>query len=204
MNHPLQYIRSVTTESTSVSQKAVSLLFLFLLGAFLGFAAKLVDGTELGLIGTDLGFWILLTTVIAAWSRSPGAAAIHAFIFLSSMLFAYYIYSTILFGFFPTNIFLGWGIIALFSPIGGYAVWFARGKGWWAALSAALPISLLIVQGYPFLYTFHLSRGFDLLAATVLILLLPKTGLQRLRIIAFTAAFALIFEKLGILYYLPV
>ncbi|KZE69064.1 hypothetical protein AWM68_02015 [Fictibacillus phosphorivorans] len=204
MNNQLQQIRPVTTKSKSLPQKAISSLLVFLLGSFFGFIAKFVDGTTIGLIGTDLGIWILITTMIAAWSRSPNAAALHAFIFLASMLMVYYMYSTILFGFFPSRIFLGWGIMALFSPIGGYAVWFARGKGWLAALSASLPISLLIVQGYPYLYTFIPSRGFDLLAALLLIMLLPKTGLQRLRILPFTAAWTLLIERLGLLYMLPV
>ncbi|URT71441.1 hypothetical protein [Cytobacillus firmus] len=63
------------------------------------------------------------------------------------------LYSMILFGFFPKSQFIYWGSIALLSPVCGYTVWFARGAGWLAAFCAAVPISLLIGEGFSFIYT---------------------------------------------------
>ena len=176
---------------------------MFALGVLLGFLAKYTDGTDIGLIGSYLGFWILTTTIIGVWSRSPGAASLHSFIFLASMLITYYLYSTMLFGFFPKQYFIAWGSIALLSPIGGYVVWHARGNGWFAAFCASLPIGILFAEGYSFFYTFLPARGIDIAFAISLWIILPRNSIQRIRtlLLAFVVMFAA--ESLGLLYLLP-
>ncbi len=62
---------------------------------------------------------------------------------------------------------------------------------WIAALCAAMPIGLLVSEGYPFFYTFAIPFGFDILSAIILFLLLPINHKQRLRI--FTSAFLIVF-----------
>jgi hypothetical protein len=77
-----------------------------------------------------------------------------------------------LFNFFPTYYFIRWGLIVLLSPLAAYIVWFSRGSGWIAALCAALPIGLLVSEGYNFFYTFSPVSGFDLITAIILFLLI--------------------------------
>jgi hypothetical protein len=137
--------------------------------------------------------------LLAAWSRSPRAAALHVFVFFIAMLSAYYLYSMLLFGFFPTYYFLAWGAIALLSPIGAIIVWHARGVGWMAALCAALPIALLLVEGRSFFYTFSAVSGFAILAAVVLLVVLAQNTVQRLRVLVLTAVVFFIFLQLDIL-----
>lgn len=72
------------------------------------------------------------------------------FAFFAGMLLSYYVYSAWVFGFFPTHVFIRWGIIAAASPIAAYLAWFGRGNGWIAAFCAAMPIGLLAAEGYPF------------------------------------------------------
>jgi hypothetical protein len=88
--------------------------------------------------------------MIAAWSSHPGMGAVKVFAFFAGMLLSYYVYSAWVFGFFPTHVFIRWGIIAAASPIAAYLAWFGRGNGWIAAFCAAMPIGLLAAEGYPF------------------------------------------------------
>lgn len=169
----------------------------------MGFLAKFTDGSVVGLIGSYLGFWVAVTTIIAVRSRSPKAAALHAFVFLIAMLFAYYSYSTVLFEFFPKDYFIAWGSIALLSPLAGYAVWYAKGNGWFAAFCAASPISLLLVEGYSFFNMLSIPRGFDLILAILLFIILPANHFQRLRMLPIVTLLFFLIERLGAFNYLP-
>jgi hypothetical protein len=170
-------------------------LFVLIFGAILGFLAKYVDGSVVGQIGSELGIWIFVATTVGAWSRSPRAAALHVFVFFVSMLCVYYLYEMNLFGFFPTRYFLAWGCLAICSPIGGYVVWFSRGKGWIAALCASIPISLLLAEGYSFIYFFSIPRGFDLFLAVLLFVFLPIRGLQHIRILPIVVVLFLVISQ---------
>jgi hypothetical protein len=196
-------IRNEPFTTTTTQQKLMNVILIFLIGSLLGILSKFADGTVLGLVGTHIGFWIVIATFIAVRSRSPKAAAVHVFVFLASMLMSYYIYSMILFGFFSTYCFLAWGSIALSSPIGGYFVWYSRGEGWIAALLASLPISILVLDGYSFYYTFKLIQGLDIVFAIVLLFSLNRSRVQQLRIVVLSTVLFILLQRLGILYLLP-
>ncbi|MCC3648911.1 MAG: hypothetical protein ACQEXE_17510 [Bacillota bacterium] len=195
----LEEERPETSHHLTVKRIIGTALAVFALGALLGLIAKYADGSALGLIGSGLGFWIAAASLLAAWSRTPMAAGLHVLVFFSAMLSAYYLYSMILFGFFPKSQFIYWGSIALLSPVCGYTVWFARGAGWLAAFCAAMPISLLIGEGFSFIYTYSIPKGFVLLLAVFLWIVLPKNHFQRIRVIPLTAVILFVIEQLELL-----
>ena len=163
----------------------------------MGLLAKYVDGVPvIGAIGTALGVWIFTATLLAAWSHSPEAAALRAFTFFGAMLAAYYLYSAVLFGFFPTYYFLAWGRIALLAPIAAYFAWYARGSGWFAGFCASAPVALLLAEGRSFYYTFHPVAGLSLLGAIVLFVILPRHNCQRLRMIPIVPVLFLVITRL--------
>ncbi|MFK9092698.1 DUF6518 family protein [Bacillus salipaludis] len=203
MKEKLVYIRAKSVQVPPLQQRFVRVLFVFMLGALLGFLAKYTDGSVVGLIGTYLGFWVVVTTIIAVRSRSPKAAALHAFVFLFAMLIVYYLYSLLLFGFFPKDYFIAWVGISLLSPVFGYAVWYAKGNGWRAAFCAALPISLLLVEGYSFFYTLSIPGGLDIILTVLLFIILPVNHFQRLRMLPIVTVLFFLMERFGLLYYLP-
>ena len=145
---------------------------------------------------------MFIATIIAAWSRTPKAGAVHVFAFFVGMLLAYYIYSMKIFNFFPLYYFIRWGLIALVSPLAAYAFWFSRGSGWFAALCTALPIGLLVSEGYNFLYTFSPVSGFDLIAAIILFCILPKNKYQYLKVLIFTILISVLISKFDVLSYI--
>lgn len=200
MIESINQIRAIPNLQISTQRKAALAIFSFILGAFSGFLAKYFDNVPyIGAIGTSLGVWILIATFLAAWSRSPKAAALHVLLFFVALLAVYYFYSMVLFGFFPQYYFFAWGVIALLSPLGAFIVWYARGIGWIAAICASLPIGLLLVEGHSFIYTRSIPQGFDILAAMVLMVMLGNAGGQRIRILLSVVVVFLIFWRLQIL-----
>lgn len=211
MRDKLNKIRAETDTIITTKQRLLRILFVFIFGLALGFFAKYADtipsnginGTWLlsiiGDIGTCLGIWVFISAIIAAWSRSSKAAAINVFFFFVGMLISYYTYSWVLFGFFPKRYFLAWGMMALLSPIYAYIVWHSRGNSWIAAFCAAIPISMLFLEGYTFYYTYSIEQGFDLFFAILLFVFLPKENLQRLRLIPFVAAMFFIMWRIELM-----
>lgn len=206
-------IRGEQTTSKTIHQKILQVLQTLALGMLLGFIAKYSDSNpSTGLIGdfwdiisdmtTRLGIWVLLATIIAGRSINPRIGAMKVFSFFVGLLLIYYLYSMWLFGFFPTYYFIRWGVIALASPIAAYIVWFARGNGWIAAFCAAMPIGLLVVEGYPYFYMFTITFGLDILFAIILFLILPVSKTQSVRILTCTILIALILEHSNVLTYI--
>ncbi len=203
MNAFFNQIRPKPLIRVSARQQLAQAAAAFFLGGGLGLLAKYLDGVPLlGLIGTSLGVWVLMATLLAAWSRSPEAAALHVFLFFAAMLSAYYLYSMALFGFFPRYYFLAWGAIALLAPFGAYVVWYARGQGWGAALCAGLPVAVLLAEGYRFYYTLDRAQGLDLLAALGLAAWLGRKSGQWMRILAIGAILGAVIQKLHMLAWL--
>lgn len=209
----LNKIREERSNPLTIKQIILKVLLIFALGMFLGFIAKYSDTIPsnslmgsiwhtVSNITTRLGIWVLLATIIAAWSNNPRIGAIKVFAFFSGMLLVYYIYSMRLFGFFPTYYFIRWSGIALASPIAAYIVWFSRGNGWIAALCASMPIGLLVSQGYPFFYMVTMTLGFDIFSAIILFLILPMNKKQWLRIFMLTLLIVFILRNSRILSYI--
>jgi hypothetical protein len=197
----------------SIQQQILHVALSFVFGILLGFLAKFSDtissnaplGNIFGNVSdvtTRLGIWVFLATLLAAWSPRPRLGAIKVLAFFVGMLFTYYIYSMILFGFFPTYYFIRWGVIALLSPIAAYIVWYGRGKGWLAALCAALPIGLLISTAYPVFYTFSITHGLEMVLAIMLFILLSANLKQGLRLFALTILVVPLFRNTNLLSYI--
>lgn len=211
INEKLSLTRPRPTTDLSIRQQLLRTLLICLLGVILGFVSKYIDvlphyggwGDFLNLlsdISSRIGIWIFIATLLAAWSRTPAAAAIQVFLFFIALLLTYYLYAILVFGFFPTRYFLLWGSIAVVSPIAAYIIWYSRGKGWIAAICAALPIGALVAAGYGFLHTFSVTQGFELVLALLLYVMIP-TGqkFQRLRLIPLIVVVCFIFRKFNVI-----
>jgi hypothetical protein len=162
-------------------------------GALLGVAAKLADlSTVTGVadLGTYLGLWVLLATLIAAWSPTARDAAVRVGICMLAMVTAYYLATWWRFGIFPVRYFLAWaGVAVLFAPLFALVTSRSRQQGWLPAMAASLPIGLLLSEAYVFRWGLprYLAQVlFDLAAAGMLLVALPRTGAQRVRVAVLT------------------
>ena len=100
-----------------VKNKIPDFILCLALGIILGIISKYLDTIAVdgswwtnilhyfGDLFTRLGIWVLIATIIAAYSKTLIRAAINTSIFFIGMLISYYIYSAYLFGFFPNELF---------------------------------------------------------------------------------------------------
>jgi len=143
------------TNEIGKKQKAYSVLFSFIFGFASGLIAKILDSTLipdelslLGVIGGNLGVWIFILSLVAAYSYTPKLAATRVFVFLISMLFSYYMYTILILNLFPLKYIVFWLLAALLSIIPGYIIWFSRADHLISSIITALPISVIAFEGY--------------------------------------------------------
>ena len=152
--HKLRY--GSKKEVVKVKDKSPDFILCLVLGIILGIVSKYldtiaVDGSWItkflhffGDLFTRLGIWVLIATLVAAYSKTLVRAAINIFVFFIGMLISYYAYSAFLFGFFPTGYFILWGSVALVSPLLAMVVWKAKNNERLAMILPALPMGLLL------------------------------------------------------------
>jgi hypothetical protein len=114
-------------------------------GLVLGVITKLLDiyTTNLGNIFSQMSVWIFLCTLIAIYSSTAERAAVNVFGFCAGMLIAYYITAELTASFYSTLFIYGWILFALFSPLMGFSVWYAKGKVW---ISKIISVCIIIVM----------------------------------------------------------
>lgn len=73
--------------------------------------------------------WIVLAVFISVKSGGPVRAGIHVLAFFAGMVTSYYLYSSLVAGFFPKSYAMIWGGLTLLSPVLAFFCWYAKGRG---------------------------------------------------------------------------
>ncbi|MCK1992776.1 hypothetical protein GW626_06210 [Peribacillus muralis] len=155
-----------------------------------------------GNLFTRLGIWILIATIIAAYSKTLLRAAINTFLFFLGMLISYYLYSAYLFGFFPTRYFMFWGSIALVSPILAIIVWKAKNRVYLAFVLPALPMGLLLYLSLGMgLFYVYLSYIEEFIMYVVLCVIFYKGPRQMAASVVFSFVIAFIINQVSPFYF---
>lgn len=145
-------------------------------GAAFGVVDKLCLGYPV--LGSGVGLWCVVTAVLAAASANRVDAVLRVGAFLVGALAGYYLCTVLVFHFSPLAYNLAWMFAAVaLSPLFALAVRHSRGRGWLAAVGAALPIGILLWEAWSL--RFRLSEHsaqmvFDLVAAAALLIWLPS------------------------------
>ena len=147
---------------------------------------------------TRLGIWVLIATIIAAYSKTIIRAAINTFVFFSGMLISYYLYSAYLFGFFPTKYFIIWGSVAPFSPFPGIIVWKAKNSARLAYILPALPMGLLLSLSLG-IGSFYMNINYieEFIMYVVLCVIFYKEPKQMAVSVVFSFVVALLIEQIS-------
>ncbi|OMG46158.1 hypothetical protein BK140_28600 [Paenibacillus macerans] len=177
----------------------------------MGLAAKLVDSPNINPIFDDLGgrlgIWVFVAALLSVFSDSPKLAAVRVFAFFGAMLTVYYVYTTLVLHFFPQKAIVFWGICAVVSPVCAYLMWYARGNGLFANIISALPITILLSEGFELrnaylpihqhYYLIPLLMGIYLIMIVVLLFTIPKKKMNILVIlpIALILSFIMIYSN---------
>lgn len=142
-------------------------------GLVLGMIIKLLDiyTTNLGNIFSQMSVWIFLCTLIAIYSSTAKRAAVNVFGFCAGMLITYYITAKLTASVYSTLFIYGWAIFALFSPLMGFCVWYAKGKVW---ISKIISVCIIIVMLVAAIVLFDKIRMTDIAFAILTIVFLFK------------------------------
>ncbi|GGF89346.1 hypothetical protein GCM10010912_38090 [Paenibacillus albidus] len=195
----------VENKSTT-NQKVFSIVNAMITGVILGLAAKLVDNPNINPIlddiGGRLGIWVFVATLLSVFSYSPKLAAAKIFAFFGSMLTVYYLYTTFVLHFFPEREIVFWSICAAVSPVCAYIMWYARGSGLFSSMVSALPVTVLLSEGFELrnaylpihhhYYLVPLLMGIYLIMTVVLLLTIPKNKMQFIVILPIAIILSLI------------
>lgn len=197
---------------TTTKQKVFSIANAIIIGVVLGLLAKIVDNPyyiNLGFtdIGDRLGIWVFVATLLSVFSYSPKLAAVKVLAFFWAVLTVYYVYTVLFLNFFPEREIVFWSICAAVTPVCAYIMWYARGSGFFSNTILALPITILLSEGFglrnaylPIHTHYYLIPwliGIYLIMIVVLLLIIPKNRIQILIILPISITLSLILIKLN-------
>lgn len=111
-------------------RKLLNPLAMLLCGLAIGAAVRLLDiyTENLGVIFSQMAVWILLGTLIAIYSPTPGRAMANILPFCLGMLATYYAVAIITHGVYGKSYIVGCTVFALLSPLMAYLAWRSKEK----------------------------------------------------------------------------
>lgn len=168
----------------------VFILFCLVLGMLMGWLSKDLAGSgAIGAIISNIGIWVFVSALIAVYSPEAVRAAVHVFIYFVGVIAAYYTHLFALGSRVDMGQVLYWVIFAAIGALIGFIVWHSGDKEWLGAACAAVPISLLLAEGYPIYHSLSVSLGFDIVCAVLLYILLAPSKNQKLMAMPFIIVF---------------
>ncbi|MGF6375422.1 putative membrane protein [Clostridiales Family XIII bacterium PM5-7] len=174
------------------SNNIVFILFCLVLGMLMGWVSKdLIGMSIIGAIIKNLGVWVFATSLLAAFSPFASRAAIHVFVYFVGVIGAFYTHYALLGGQIELRTILYWLILALVGALVGFIVWHSGDKEWVGAICGAVPIALLLAEGYPIYHSRSISLAFDIICAIILYILLLDGKIKKLMAIPFILVFTI-------------
>ena len=167
-------------------------LFSLVLGMLMGWLAYDLNGSGVvGAIIANWGLWIFVAALLAYYSQSAMGAALNTFLYFAGVVMAYYAHFALVGGDVGVGTLIRPLILSVIGALVGFLTWHAGAKEWLGAICAAVPISLLVAEGYPIYYSRSMSLAFDILCAIVLYILLCRGKVQRLMALPFIIIFVI-------------
>lgn len=204
-------IRIRVANKSNSKHNVFSIAIAIIIGVIMGLLAKIVDNPSyfnpiFTDIGDRLGIWLFVATLLSVFSHSPKLAAVKVFAFFGVMLTVYYMYTTLFLNFFPEREIIFWSICSLISPVCAYIMWYARGIGLLSNVILALPITVLLSEGFELrnaylpihthYYLIPWLIGIYLIMIVVLLLIIPNNKNQFLIILPISIILSLILTKI--------
>ncbi len=141
---------------------------LFITGAVLGIASKLLDiyTTNIGNMFSELSIWILFGVLISIYSINSKRASANVFSFCFAMIITYYITAIITNSVYSKTFIYGWSIFTLFSPLFAYITWYSKEKN---IVSKIISIGIIIITILASFIIFDGLRVYDYIIILILI-----------------------------------
>lgn len=173
-----------------------NIVLYFVLGTFIGVLSKILDETavnsfwiletlDLGNFFSRMGVWIFLCSMISIKSKHPLLSALNVFTFLGSMLFAYYMITLYVYGFYPRTYIMIWVIITLVSPLLAFICFFAKGKHWISQILTVIIIFMIARETFSVgFWYFDITYPLELLLLGITIWVLYRDVIQIIWVIS--------------------
>lgn len=170
------------------------LIIYLVLGMIIGFLSKILDETaansnwileilDLGNFFSRMGVWVFLCSLISIKSKHPLLSAINVFTFLGSMLFAYYMITLYVYGFYPRTYIMIWVAITLVSPLLAFICFFAKGKHWISRVLSTIIILMIARETFAVgFWYFDLTYPLELILLIIMMKVLYTDKKQMLLI----------------------
>ena len=143
-------------------------ILMFLLGAVLGVASKVLDihTQNLGNIFSQMSIWILLGTLVAIFSKTKSKAALNVFVFCIGMLITYYITAELTNSVYGMTFIYAWTAFSICSPVLAILTWMTKEKG---VLGKIISFGILVVTLAVSMVVFDGPRVYDIVIMLVLV-----------------------------------
>jgi len=167
----------------------IFILFSLVLGLLMGWLARDFTGGIPHAVISNIGIWVFVSALLSVYSPQASRAALHVFVFFAGVIGAYFLHCSL----------LGEPVFAeqvayrlIFAAMGaliGFLVWHSQDREWLGAACCAVPVSLLIAEGYPIYHSRSVSLLLDIVFAVVLYVLLAPGKNQKLMALPFIIVF---------------
>ena len=168
----------------------IYILFSAVLGLLMGWTAvDFMAYSAIGMLLCNLGLWVFITTMLAAYSNDAVRAALHVGVFLACVVTGYYGHfaltgGTLILPHLIANIFM----IAIGALL-GFIVWHAGAKEWLGAICISIPVSLIVAECFNLYHRISISLIFDIAAVILLLVLFAPGRYKKLMAFPFVIVF---------------
>lgn len=177
----------------------VFILFALFLGLFMGWAARdLMGGSVIGAVIGNIGIWVFVSSLLAAYTPEAFQAALHVFLYFIGVIAGYYGNIVLTGGSVSFKTLLYWLIFACIGAAAGFIVWNSRAREWLGGICAAVPVSLLVAEAWPIYKEFTIPLAFDVGCAVILYILLAPGKYQKLMALPFIIIFTFALVYFGV------
>ena len=177
----------------------VFILFALFLGLFMGWASRdLIGDSIVGVIIGNIGVWVFVSALLAAYTPEAFQAALHDFVYFVGVIAGYYGNIVLTGGSVTVKTLLYWLVFALIGAVVGFIVWNSRAREWLGGICAAVPISLLAAEAWPIYKVFTVPLAFDVVCAVLLYILLAPGKYQKLMALPFIIIFTFALVYFGV------
>jgi len=164
----------LSASKTKRKNDTVFILFSLVCGLLMGWLAADFSGSGLiGAIFRNFGIWIMAGALLGRFSENGSRAILHDLILYFGAIASSTVHILIFGGNISSELMIRLVILSAIGGLIGFFDWHSKEKGWKGGICAAVPISLLLMEGYPIIHSASMVLGFDILCAIILFIILP-------------------------------
>lgn len=176
--------------SKSHDKNKVFLMFCAVLGMLLGWIAS--DNTGIPFVEgvlDSVGIWIFTASLVAAGSERGPVAVINNLAFYVCAILAFALHGMLAVASLGAGFLVYRTVLAALGSLIGFITWNSSQDQWLGAVSGAVPVSLILAEGFPVIYSRSAVLAFDVVLGVGLFFVLLKGREKKLMAFPFIIIF---------------